>query len=204
MKTQVIARPTGFMNNKAMQTALETTFLSVEEYLSGEQHSPVRHEYIAGAVYAMAGGSDAHNTIALNFVGYLHPHLRGGKCRMFASDVKARLLLSDKEIFYYPDVMVTCDPRDTNEFFKEFPKVIIEVLSDSTERIDRSEKFWNYTKIETLEEYILASQDKMEVTIFRRSQKWKSEVHRLPEQELGLASLDFKIKLQSIYDGVDV
>ena len=104
---------------------------------------------------------------------------------MFASDVKARLLLSDKEIFYYPDVMVTCDPRDTNEFFKEFPKVIIEVLSDSTERIDRSEKFWNYTKIETLEEYILASQDKMEVTIFRRSQKWKSEVHRLPEQEFG-------------------
>ncbi len=203
MKTQSIATPAGFMNNRTMQSALETTSLSVEDYLSGEQHSPVRHEYIAGVVYAMAGGSDAHNTIALNFVGYLHPHLRGGKCRMFASDVKARLVLSNKEIFYYPDVMVTCDPRDTNALFKKFPKLIIEVLSESTERIDRSEKFWNYTQVETLEEYVLASQDKMEVTIFRRSTGWKPEIHRLPEQELHLASLDFKIQLKAIYEGVE-
>ena len=186
-----------------MQTALETTSLSVEEYLSGEQDSPVRHEYIAGAVYAMAGGSDAHNTITLNLVTNLHPHVRGRRCRLFASDVKARITLSDKEIFYYPDLMVTCDPRDTNPYFKDFPKLIMEVLSDSTERIDRSEKFWNYTRIESLEEYILASQDKMEVTIFRRSTNWKPEVHRLPDQELHLASLDFKIQLKAIYEGIE-
>jgi len=191
------------MNNPAMQTALETTFLSVDDYLSGEHQSTVRHEYIAGAVYAMAGGSDAHNTITLNLVTHLHPHVRGRKCRLFASDVKARIILSDKEIFYYPDLMVTCDSRDTNAFIKDFPKVIIEVLSDSTERIDRSEKFWNYTKVETLEEYVLASQDKMEVTIFRRSTNWKPEVHRLADQELHLASLDFKIQLKAIYEGLE-
>lgn len=203
MKAQVIARPASFMNNTAMQPALETTFLSVEEYLSGEHLAEIRHEYVDGVVYAMAGTSDAHNTIALNFVANLHAHLRGGRCKIFASDVKARLILSDKEIFYYPDLMVTCDPRDTNAYFKDFPKVIIEVLSESTERIDRSEKFWNYTQIESLEEYVLASQDKIEVTIFRRSTNWKPEVHRLPDQELHLASLGFKIQLKAIYQGVE-
>ena len=186
-----------------MQSVLETTLLSVEDYLSGEQQSPVRHEYIAGAVYAMAGGTDAHNIIAGNFFGELRTHLRGGKCRAFFSEVKVRLVLSDKEIFYYPDLMVTCDQRDTNALFKNFPKVIIEVLSESTERIDRSEKFWNYTQIESLEEYALASQDKMEVTIFRRSTGWKPDIHRLPEQELQLASLDYKIQLKAIYEGVE-
>jgi Uma2 family endonuclease len=187
-----------------METALETTFLSVEDYLSGEEASEIRHEYIEGMVYAMAGTSDAHNLIALNFVAALHPHLRSGKCRVFASDVKVRLLLEDKHIFYYPDVMVVCDARDKNPFFKDFPKVIVEVLSESTERIDRGEKFWNYTQIETFEEYVLASQDKMEVTIFRRSQAWKPEVHRVPGQELHLASLNFKIPIQAIYEGVDL
>jgi Uma2 family endonuclease len=144
-----------------------------------------------------------HNIIAGNLFAALHSHLRGGKCRAFVSDLKARLQLGEKHIFYYPDLMVACDARDTNAYFKDFPKVIIEVLSESTERIDRSEKFWNYTQIGSLEEYVLASQDKMEVTIFRRSNEWKPEVHRLPEQELHLPSLDFKIQLKAIYEGVE-
>lgn len=185
-----------------MQTALETTFLSVADYLSGEEASEVRHEYIAGVVRDRAEISDVHNIIAGNFFAALHPHLRGGKCRVFASAFKVRLILADKHIFYYPDVMVACDARDTNAYFKDFPKIIVEVLSESTERIDRSEKFWNYTQIETLEEYVLASQDKMEVTIFRRSQQWKPEVHRVPAQDLHLPSLNFKIQLQAIYEGV--
>lgn len=192
------------MNTGVMQTALETTYLSVDDYLAGEKLSEIRHEYVAGTVYAMAGTSDVHNTIALNFVAGLHPHLRGGKCRVFASDVKARLLLADKTIFYYPDVMVTCDPRDTNAFYKDHPKVILEVLSESTERTDRSEKFWNYTQVESLEEYVLASQAKTEVTIFRRSQQWKTEILHRRDQVLHLPSLDFKIPLQAIYEGVDL
>lgn len=185
-----------------MQTATEISFLSVEEYLSGEHLADVRHEYVGGTVYAMAGGSDVHNLITLNFVGGLHPHLRGGKCKLFASEVKVRLSLADKDIFYYPDVMVTCDLRDTNAFYKDHPKVIIEVLSESTERIDRSEKFWNYTQIESLDEYVLAAQDKMEVTLFRRSHGWKPEILRQPEDVLVLNSLNFTTPLKSIYEGV--
>jgi Uma2 family endonuclease len=186
-----------------MQTALEPHFLSVEEYLSGEHLSEIRHEYVDGVVYAMAGTSDVHNIIAGNLFAALHPHLRGGKCRAFVSDVKVRLQLGEKHIFYYPDVMVACDPRDTNAFFKDSPQVIVEVLSESTERTDRTEKFWNYTQIPTLEEYVLASQDRMEVAIFRRSTRWKPEVHRLPNQEVHLASLNFKVQLKAIYEGVE-
>ena len=187
-----------------MQSVLETHFLSVDDYLSGEQLSDIRHEYVDGVVYAMAGTSDVHNIIAGNFFASFHAHLRGGKCRPFMSDVKARLQLGAKQIFYYPDIMVACDPRDTNAFFKDFPKVIVEVLSESTERADRSEKFWNYTQIPTLEEYLLASQTKKEVTVFRRSQQWKPEVLYLPDQELHLPSLSFKTPLHVIYDGVDL
>lgn len=186
-----------------MKTALESGFVSVADYLSGEEASGVRHEYIEGVVYAMAGTSDVHNTVAGNFFAAMHSHLRGGRCRAFISDVKVRLNPGEKQIFYYPDVMVACDGRDTNAFFKDFPKVIVEVLSEGMERIDRSEKFPNYTQIESLEEFVLASQDKMEVTIFRRAQGWKPEILRQPDQSLALASLNFSMRLQANYEGVE-
>lgn len=185
-----------------MEAVLKTAFLSVDDYLSGEEVSNVRHEYVAGVVYAKAGGSDAHNTIALNLVERLRPRLRGGPCRLFAFDMKVRLLHDGRDIFYYPDVLVTCDPRDTAPYFKEYPTVVVEVLSDGTERIDRHEKFSNYIQIETLEEYILASQDRMEVRVFRRSRNWKPEVFGKPDQEVQLDSLDFKMRLEAIYENV--
>jgi Uma2 family endonuclease len=187
-----------------METALKTTFVSVDEYLSGEELSDVRHEYVAGVVYAMAGTSDPHNTIAGNFFAALHSHLRGSKCRLFISDIKAYVQTADYEIFYYPDVMVTCDARDTERHFKRYPTLIIEVLSDSTERIDRHEKFRNYTQIETLQEYVLVSQDKMEVTVFRRAQDWKAEIANRADQEIRLDSVQFKVQIGAIYEGVTI
>jgi Uma2 family endonuclease len=112
--------------------------------------------------------------------------------------------VSNKEVFYYPDVMVTCDPRDPAPLFKEYPKVIVEVLSESTEGTDRREKFWNYIQIESLEEYVLAAQDKMEVTLFRRSNHWKPEVLRAAGEELELSSLKLTLSLSSIYEGVEL
>lgn len=185
-----------------MNTALQHGLLSVEEYLEGEQFSEIRHEYIGGELYAMAGGSDAHNLISLTWASALRQHLRGGSCRVFMADVKARLLIASEDIFYYPDVMVACDSRDTDAYFKRFPKVLIEVLSETTERTDRREKFGSYIQIPTLEEYVLVAQDKMEVTIFRRSNQWNAEVFRLPEQEAHLVSLNFKLPLRDIYEGV--
>jgi Uma2 family endonuclease len=187
-----------------MDTAFETDFLKVEEYLSGEEDSPLKHEYVGGMVYAMAGTSDAHNTIALSFSTAFRAHVRGRPCRVFVSDLKVHLFVSNKEVFYYPDVMVTCDPRDPAPLFKEYPKVIVEVLSESTEGTDRREKFWNYIQIESLEEYVLAAQDKMEVTLFRRGNHWKPEVLRAAGEELELSSLKLTLSLSSIYEGVEL
>lgn len=105
---------------------------------------------------------------------------------------------------YYPDVMVTCDPRDTDRYFSRFPKVLIEVLSPETERTDRREKFLSYTQIETLEEYVLVAQDKMEVTVFRRANKWQPEIANKPDLQLRLPSLDFALPLSAVYEGVKV
>lgn len=187
-----------------MESTAKSALLTVEEYLAGEPASEVRHEYLGGTVYAMAGASLKHNSISLNLATSLRSHLRGTPCGTFIADVKVRLNVATNDIFYYPDVMVACDARDTDEFFKRFPKVLIEVMSESTERIDRREKFLSYTQIETLEEYVLVAQDRMEVTLFRRANGWKPEVLNKPEQSLVLASLEFSLPLSGVYEGVKV
>jgi Uma2 family endonuclease len=115
------------------------------------------------------------------------------------SEGKVRLRLANEEIFYYPDVMVACDPRDTDRYFKRYPKIVVEVLSETTEVIDRREKFLSYRQIETLEEYVLIAQDRMEVTVFRRSNQWQSEISRKPEDELKLPSVHFSFHLKALY-----
>jgi Uma2 family endonuclease len=117
--------------------------LSPDEYLQLEADSPIKHEYIDGEVYAMAGASDTHVTIALNLAALLRSHVRGSGCRVYIADMKARIEARDR--FYYPDVMVTCDPRDqATATYKRFPKLVVEVLSDSTEAFDRGDKFTDY------------------------------------------------------------
>jgi Uma2 family endonuclease len=98
--------------------------------------------------------------------------------------------------------MVTCDPRDTEPLFKSFPKLIIEVLSDSTDRHDRTEKFWNYTQVETLEEYVLVAHDRVTATIFRRANGWKAEVWDQPTAEIIFASVGLKMLLSEVYEGI--
>jgi len=184
-------------------TAVEKPQLvTVEEYLEGEKFSEIRHEYIGGLVYAMAGTSDEHNFIVGNLHAALHSHLRGKSCRVFMLDAKVRLQAETDDIFYYPDLMVACDPRDKDRYFKRYPRVVIEVLSESTERTDRREKFLSYTQIETLEEYVLVAQDKMEVTLFRRANGWQAEILKAPTQSLPLVSIDFSVALPAIYEGV--
>src|ERR1044072_6574523 len=112
-----------------MNTALKADFVSVADYLEGEELSAVRHEYVGGGVFAMAGGSRSHGLITGNIFAALHAPLRGKPCQVFTADMKVHLVVADDEIFYYPDVMVTCDPRDTEAHFNKHPKVIVEVLS---------------------------------------------------------------------------
>src|SRR6266446_4816259 len=135
-----------------MQAALSQDFLSVEDYLSGEEGGEIKHEYIAGAVYAMAGATSDHNLIAGNIYAAFRSGLHGGRCRAFILDLKVRLKIAQDDVFYYPDVMVGCDPRETHKLYLSFPKLLVEVSSESTERLDRREKKLAYQTIETLEE----------------------------------------------------
>jgi len=185
-----------------MQALKQSAHISVEEYLAGELESDVRHEYLDGVVYAMAGASEEHINISMNIAFALRQHLRGKSCRVLMTEMKTRLSFADEEIFYYPDVMVLCDPRDTHDYFKRYPKVLIEVLSPSTESIDRREKFFNYRKIETLEEYVLVAQDKFEVTVHRRARQWRPESATKTSQSLRLPSLKFQMRLSAVYDQV--
>src|SRR5260221_7733295 len=124
--------------------------LSVEDYLRGEPTSEVRHEYVAGAVYGMAGASEGHNDIAGNIYAALRAHLRGKPCKVFMVDMKLRLDFGEGEGFFYPDLLVTCDPQDKDRHFKRFPKVVIEVLSPETERTDRRRKRAAFTTCQAL------------------------------------------------------
>jgi Uma2 family endonuclease len=187
-----------------MDAVERPTWLAVDEYLTGEPRGDVRHEYVGGVVYAMAGGSAEHNTICLSLAAALRRHLRGGHCHTFMADVKVRVSVANDDIFYYPDVMVSCDPRDTDRFFKRFPKALIEVLSETTERTDRREKLLSYTQIETLEEYVLVAQDKMEVTLYRRASQWRPELFNAADERLHMPSIDFSLALSDIYEGVTI
>jgi Uma2 family endonuclease len=141
--------------------------ISIQDYLTSEQIGKIRHEYIAGQLFAMVGASRAHNTIALNIASFLHAHLRGSSCQAFMADMKVRIERTDA--FYYPDVVVTYEPGDNNALFLSAPSVIIEVLSPATENIDRREKRLAYQHLESLKEYVLVAQDKFQLEIYRRS-----------------------------------
>lgn len=174
--------------------------LSVDDYLRGEQHSDVRHDYIGGAVYAMVGSSDRHNLIAGNLFAALRPHVRGTCCQLFMSDMKVRLRFMNEDAFYYPDLLLACDPSDRAPLYRAHPCLIVEVMSESTERIDRREKFLAYTGIDSLQEYLLLAQDSVEATLHRRADDWRAQ--RVTEGEVTLACLNVAVPLATIYEDV--
>src|ERR671936_454279 len=139
--------------------------LSVEEYLALEQASGVKHEYVHGQVYALAGATEAHNRIALNVAAALLPAARAAGCRVVGSDQK---LQAGDDLYYYPDVQVLCDPTDNDPLVKRRPCVVVEVSSERTEAIDRREKLLVYRGISSLLLYLIVAQDRREVTVHVR------------------------------------
>ena len=177
--------------------------LSVKEYLTVEQDAEIRHEYVAGQIYAMAGASEAHNLIVGNIFAVLRPHLRGSSCRGFISDMKVKVKMQQGDIFYYPDLLVTCDPNDSKKYFKTSPSLIVEVLSNSTETIDRREKRLNYQTIDSLKEYVLVSQDEIKVEIYRRGDNNNWTVEILSQNDnLQLNSVRLTLTMEDIYEDV--
>lgn len=175
--------------------------LSVADYLEDELHSQVRHEYVAGRVFAMAGASEAHNLIAGNLYTALRAHLRGGGCRTFMPDMKVRV--EKTQAFYYPDVLVTCDPEDTEQYHKSRPCLIIEVLSPATETIDRREKLLAYQALDSLKEYVLVTQDRTQIEVYRRDGAggWWVDTY-IGGEGIHLQSVGVTLPITSVYEDV--
>ncbi|WP_416309684.1 Uma2 family endonuclease [Spirulina sp. 06S082] len=186
-----------------MIASQDCLYISPEDYLAGERVSPIKHEYRDGEVYAMVGAKNSHVIIAGNIFALLRNHVRGSGCIAFISDTKVRIETTNS--YYYPDVSISCDERDTRslEDCIRFPVLIIEVLSPSTEGFDRGEKFADYRTLESLQEYVLIRQDRISVECYRRNSQGRWELYAYTEgQEIELASVNFSGAIASLYEDV--
>ena len=177
--------------------SVSSHYISVEAYLSGEPLSEVRHEYVDGQVYAMTGASDRHGLIVNALAYALTPAARQKRCQLFTSDMKVRLEIGGKTIFYYPDLLLSCNPQDREAYFRRSPCLIVEVLSVSTERIDRREKLLAYQSLPSLQAYLLVAQDQPQVTVYRRANDWQAEHYT--QGEIWLDCLDMTLPVAEIY-----
>ncbi len=175
--------------------------MTEDEYLAFEESATVRHEYVAGHVFAMTGSTDAHNHVCGNIFASIHARLKDGPCHVYSNDMKVRIAAANS--FYYPDIMVSCESFQPKSVFKEQPVLVLEILSPSTKQIDLREKLVAYQKIDTLREYIIVHQDRQQIDVYRRtnSNKWQFESLGR-EQTLQLHSLPgdvFSLTFDDIY-----
>jgi len=182
-----------------MNAVLKDNPISVEDYLQGELISDIKHEYIDGHVYAMAGASTNHGRIASNVSGELRQHLKNLPCDVLIADFKVNV---NRHKFFYPDVVVICDSNNADVYYTEKPLLIVEVLSNSTQRKDRTLKRLAYQSLPSLQEYVLIEQDFVDVEVSRRSVNWDSH-HYFLSDEVYFESLDLKLLVTEIYRRVD-
>ncbi|MEM6399091.1 MAG: Uma2 family endonuclease [Cyanobacteria bacterium P01_D01_bin.116] len=177
--------------------------MTIEEYLEWEPQQEIRYEYLNGEVFAMTGGTIPHNDIALNFYRNLYPHLRARGCKANVSDVKVQV--TPQSPYYYPDVIVSCDPEDLNaRKFYQKPKLIAEVLSPGTSSKDRGEKFTYYLKMPSLQEYVLIDSEKISVERYCRGEgrMWLYYPYTAGDI-VTLSSIDFEIPIELLYEGIE-
>lgn len=177
--------------------------MSIEEYFELEEsHPDTRYEYLDGYIYMMSGGTLNHAAVGGNVYAILKHFLRGKRCHVYNSDPKVRV---SKTRYFHPDVTVTCDPHDrgTGDLL-QYPRVVFEVLSPSTELIDRTWKLQDYLALPTLEEYILVGATSLKMELYRKEQtKWVYYAFG-PGDELELASVDLRFPLAQAYVNVDL
>ncbi len=184
-----------------MGLAQTVSQISVSEYLEGEKVSELKHEFIDGQVFAMAGVSKNHNKITLNFGSKLQNHLRNNDCDVFIEAVKVR---ANSVTYYYPDLVVTCEKDEIDNYVIHEPCLIIEVLSPATERTDRNEKLNIYKQMQSLQEYVIIWQDQVLIEIHRRhGQFWKVERFTQIADEIELVSVNLNVIASEIYQNVN-
>ncbi len=183
----------------SLVNTLETK-MSESDYLKGELISEVRHEYIDGIVYAMAGASTKHNLISSNILSELKNSLKqkNSPCDVFSSDMKVKVSkITDS--FFYPDVMVVCDAdKNDDDYYKTSPVIIVEVLSKSTRRNDFTTKMMSYFNLPGLEEYVLIEQDICQVQVYSKSKNWQSASYFLGD-DITFNSISTTLAVEDIY-----
>jgi Uma2 family endonuclease len=172
--------------------------ISEQEYLEGELLSDVKHEFIDGFVYAMAGASADHGRIAGNLFAAFLRHLQERKspCEPFLADMKVKA----GQKFFYPDALVSCE-QEENEYYRNAPLLIVEVVSQSTRKKDNTIKRLSYQNIHSLEEYVLIEQDFVDVEVCRRTNCWRPEHYYLGDA-VHFASIDLTLPVEDIYTRV--
>lgn len=194
-----------------MVASQEINRMTPQEYLEWEEKQEYKHEYLDGEVLAMAGGTLPHNSITLNLASALKNHLRGKGCKVFMAD--AKLGVSEKGPFFYPDVMVTCDSRDiSSRKIVNYPCLVVEVLSPGTQGYDRGPKFARYRRLETLLEYVLIDAETKSVECYRLNDRHKWELTHYfvdettpegTEPEVQMTSIDFRCSISLLYEDVE-
>jgi Uma2 family endonuclease len=187
-----------------MSSAATQSYLTPEEYLALERKATIKSEYINGQIYAMSGASREHNLITMNISNRLYIQFIERDCEVYTSDMRVKV--SPTGAYTYPDVAVVCDaPRFEDTSFDSLlnPTVLVEVLSPSTEAYDRGEKFAHYRQLDSLQEYVLVSQNCVRVEHYlRQGEQWLLTELSALDERLPLASIDCELSLREIYSKV--
>lgn len=187
-----------------MSTAAHRHPISVDDYLRGETTARRKNEYVHGVVYAMVGGTNVHNRIATNATVALGGQLRGKPCQVFNSDTKIRVRTSHGTRFYYPDVSVVCRLNPPGDTYQDAPIVVVEVLSESTRRIDALEKRDTYLSIDSLRVSLRLEQSAAEATVDRRTDSgFQPETYLGREAVIPLPEIDCQLSLAELYENVE-
>lgn len=188
-----------------MTALLKPESVSVEEYLEGELVSEVKHEYLGGEVHAMSGGTNRHSSVATNVTVAFGGAMRGKPCRAYNSDAKVRIELPGQTRFYYPDAMIVCETRQDKDTWQDRPVVIVEVLSESTRRIDLTEKREAYLAIPTLKALIFVEPDIAHATVHRRgpSGGFVREEYAGLDAVIPLPEVEITLPLAEVYEGLE-
>lgn len=184
-----------------MSSAAARTYLTPQEYISFERKATTKHEYLKGQIIAMSGASRANSFITGDIFGELRDQLKGHKCEVHSSDM--RVSIHSTNSYFYPDVVVACEePRFEDNVFDTLlnPRVVIEILSPSTEVYDRGEKFEFYKQLDSLQEYLLVSQGQVSVEHYiRQKTEWVKTEYQGLSDVVPLHSIDCELCLQDIY-----
>ena len=185
-------------------SVMEKKVMTAEEYLARERQAEEKSEFYQGECFAMAGASRRHNRLSVNILRHLANHLASKPCQPYVADM--RLYIEAHEHYVYPDVLVVCDEKAyVDEENCKDATVIVEVLSPSTETYDRGLKFLHYQSLPSLQEYVLISQEVLQVEVYHRriqKQDWIYQALSQPEDALVLSSIDFSCRLAELYESI--